>query len=294
MPICTPIYVRAVQGLRWAAEKNQNRINPRVDQDPMIGWSRTFATLAKPVIRTTAIVSRNPVVTADLPQFESQFYRYQNELWKRLMWTFPKWFYYRVGTLSEQKFRELNPNPVYNNPNIEFPRGRPDIRQQRDRRFKQELSLPKTYSEAKEEDEVAANDNLSRKIVPNSRVTEADKKNDVTSLERKLARTLYLVVQQDGSWTFPTFDAAEDQALHTSAETGIYKLGGEKINYFNVSNTPCHVSSSDTSKTFYIKSHILSGKFEPQNGEKYMWLSKDELSQHLSNYDEIQHLLSDV
>lgn len=260
----------------------------------MLARTRAYATQAKPAIYSAALLSRNPVVTADLPAFESQFYKYQNELWKRLMWTFPKWFYYRSGTLSEQKFRELNRNPVYNNPNIEFPRGRPDIRQQRDRRFKQELSLPKTYSEAKEEDEVDTGDNLSRKIVPNSRVTLADKNNDLTSLERKLARTLYLVVERNGGYEFPTFESSDSQPLHLSTQNGIYAIGGPQINYFNVSNTPCHVSHTDAGKTFYIKSHILSGKFEPQDGSKHLWLTKDELPSHISNYDEIHHLLSDV
>lgn len=264
----------------------------------MYARTRAFATLATPAVRSTVLMSRNPVITADLPRFEEQFYRYQNELWKRLMWTFPKWFYYRGGTLAEQKFRELNRNPTYNNPAIEFPRGRPEIRQQRDRRFKQVLSLPKTYSDGKLEDSTPGQDapenDMSRKVVPNSRTTQADKTNDVRSLERKLARTLYLVVEQDGKWTFPTFDVAEDKALHTTAEEGVKALGGNLLNYFGVSSTPFHVSSTDTSKDFYIKSHILLGKFEPQNGEKYMWLAKEELGEHLSNYKEIQHLLSDI
>lgn len=253
-------------------------------------------------ISSTLLLSRNPLITADLPRFESQYYKYQNELWKRLMWTFPKWFYYREGTLSEQTYRELNKNPVYNNPNIEFPRGRPEIRQQRDRRFKQEISLPKTYKEGKdvEEDDGQSKNDLSRKIVPNSRTTKADMENDLTSLERKLSRTLYLVINEGSEWKLPNFSFADPEnlmPLHKLAEEGLYKIGGEKINYFNVSNTPCHLHNATDKKEYFIKSHILSGHFDPQDSKlKFMWLAKEELSKYLPKeyFQEIEHLFSDV
>jgi large subunit ribosomal protein L46 len=39
---------------------------------------------------------------------------------------------------------------------------------------------------------------------PASRVTEADKKNDTSSLNRKLDQTLYLLVKnKEGRWRFP-------------------------------------------------------------------------------------------
>lgn len=272
----------------------------------MLGRSilRGYSTSAgsNAVVSSTLLLSRTPVITADLPKFESQYHRYQNELWKRLMWTFPKWFYFRGGTLSEQRFRQLNKNPVANNPDIEFPRGRPEIRHQRDRRFKQELRLPKTYKEA-DEIEVGSevetkHDNLARKIVPNSRTTKADETNDLSSLERRLSRTLYLVIQDGGEWVLPNFaQGADVKPLHTLAEEGLYKLGGTGINYFNVSNTPCHLHVSGSNKAYFIKSHILSGLFEPQpSGLKHLWLSKDELKERLPKeyYIEIEHLLSDV
>ena len=39
------------------------------------------------------------------------------------MWTFPKWFYFRPGTLSEQNSKELNENPVSYDPKVIYPRG---------------------------------------------------------------------------------------------------------------------------------------------------------------------------
>jgi large subunit ribosomal protein L46 len=269
---------------------------------------RAYTTQTNALVSSTLLLSRNPVITADLPKFESQYYKYQNELWKRLMWTFPKWFYFRDGTLSEQRFRQLNRDPVANNPDIEYPRGRPEIRLQRDRRFKQEVKLPKTYKEgaelendAEQAKAEASQDNLARKIIPNSRTTKADESNDLTSLERSLSRTLYLVISKGESWILPNF-AEEGETLkplHTLAEEGLYKIGGEGINYFNVSNTPCHLfkNSSENKKEYFIKSHILSGEFKPQDSSmKFLWLSKQELKEHLDKtyYQDIEHLLSDI
>lgn len=275
---------------------------------------RSYST-ASPAITSTLLLSRNPVITAEVPKFEAQYYKYQNELWKRLMWTFPSWFYYRKGTISEQAYRELNPGPVFNNPNIEFPRGRPEIVHQRDRRFKQVLRLPKTYKEVEANSSaeaadadadaaaVAKEDNMSRKIVPNSRITKADETKDLTSLERNLSRTLYLVIHSPSTnaWAMPNFqeESGESvQPLHKLAEEGLYKIGGEQINYFNVSNTPCHVyKHQDGKREYFIKSHIISGKFEPQTENlKFLWLAKEELKSHLNEdyYNSIEHLLSDI
>lgn len=264
--------------------------------------------ISNKLVFSTLLLSRNPVITRDLPEFESQYYKYQNELWKRLMWTFPKWFYYRPGTLGEQNFNELNTNPVYNNPNLEFVHGRPEIRHQRDRRFKQELSLPKTFktNEQGEEiiDEDSGADNLSRRIVPNSRITEADKKNDLSSLTRKLSRSLYLIISKDESktWEFPKFKMSNNNEndivpLHKVAENGLYDIGGEQINYYNVSSKPCHLIHNGDDHEFFIKSHIVSGLFTPQEASiQYLWVTKDELKQYLNQdyYNNINHLLNDV
>lgn len=255
-----------------------------------------------PKISATLILSRNPVITRDLPAFERQYYLYKNELWKRLMWTFPRWFYFKEGTLSDQRYKELNKPPVFNNPNIEFPSGRPDIKQQRDRRFKQEIKLPKTYKTDENGNEIVdidSIDNLSRKIIPNSRTTDADTSNNLASLERKLSRTLYLIVKQGTTWKLPSFEVDQTNELiplHEIAKNGLHRIGGEEINYFNVSSTPCHHLENNSNHEFFIKSHILSGRFEPQNGIEEMWLTKDEMADFLDKryYVQIKHLLNDV
>ncbi|KAI5956506.1 hypothetical protein KGF54_000981 [Candida jiufengensis] len=263
----------------------------------------TTTTTSTP-ISSTLILSRLPIITQDLTPFQTKFYKYQSELWRRLMWTFPKWFYFKTGTMGELRYRQLNKNSVSYDPKILYPSGKPDLKHLRDRRFRQYIKVPKTY---KEEDEMVGQDQsnikeneISRKIVPNSRITEADKLNDLKSLERKLNRTLYLIIKNksENQWKLPNFNQEESSTsllpLHELAEKGLYKIGGKKINYFNVSKTPCHHNSN---KEYFIKSHILSGAFEPQDSKiEYQWVTKDELKDILSKdyYSNISHLLSDV
>lgn len=256
-------------------------------------------------ISLTLILSRPPIITQDLTPFESQFYKYQSELWRRLMWTFPKWFYFKQGTMAELRYRQINKNPVSYNPKMSYPKGKPDLKHLRDRRFRQYIRAPKTY---REEDEIVEGQDqsefkeneISRKIIPASRITEADKRNDVTSLERKLSRTLYLIIKdsknENGDWKLPNFKELNEnlQPLHVLAEEGLYELGGKKINYFNISKVPCHHNQN---KEYFIKSHILSGSFEPQSDSiQYQWVTKEELKELIPKnyYSDILHLLSDV
>ncbi|KAI5964204.1 uncharacterized protein KGF55_002146 [Candida pseudojiufengensis] len=269
-------------------------------------YSTAASSTSTTPISSTLILSRLPIITQDLTPFESQFYKYQSELWRRLMWTFPKWFYFKTGTLAELRYRQLNKNPISYNPKIIYPQGKPDLKHLRDRRFRQYIKVPKTY---KEEDEMIGQDQsnikeneISRKIIPNSRITEADKIGDSKSLERKLNRTLYLIIKENtkdkNQWKLPNFNQEESSTnllpLHELAEQGLYKLGGKKINYFNISKVPCHHNSA---KEYFIKSHILSGIFEPQSSNiEFQWITKDELKDILPKdyYNNISHLLSDV
>lgn len=255
-------------------------------------------------VNAAVLLSRTPIVTPETPKFEAAFYQYQEELERRLMWTFPKWYYFKKGTVAEREFSEAQTYPVPNNPSVWFPEGRPDLKHGRDRRFKQEVRLPKKHVENDEEIDL---EDISRPIKPNSRITKADTENDQTSLERKLANTLYLVVSQEGKWKLPTFSVDEDnkvKGLHQIAEDGLRTLGGNRINTWSVSNTPACVlkynqqgeleaSATPFARDYVMKSHIIAGKFEPKS--EFKWLAKDELKSVLdaAYFSEIEHLLAE-
>ncbi|KAI3403359.2 hypothetical protein KGF56_003947 [Candida oxycetoniae] len=247
---------------------------------------------AAPAVFSTLLLSRLPIITPDPSPFEAQFYSYQSELLKRLMWTFPKWFYYKKGTLGEIRYTQINKPPVSNDRSIIYPRGRPQLRHLRDLRFKQEIRLPKTYREedqmmGQSEENVKEKD-MSRKIIPNKRDQEG------RGLERKLQRTLYMVRKEDGKWRFPRYQVggaageggggASSSSLHSVIHHHL-----SSVNHFIVSPQPCHHLTHPYGKEYFIKAHILSGELK---GE-YQWLTKEELREVLGKeYEGVKHLLS--
>lgn len=62
--------------------------------------------------------------------------------------------------------------------------------------------------------EVIAPEDLIEAPAPQPRTTEADAKNDVKRLDRKLDQTLYLVVKGKDGWGFPADVLAESENLH--------------------------------------------------------------------------------
>lgn len=238
------------------------------------------------------ILSRIPIVTPELSAFEKAYYHYQDELERRLMWTFPQYFYFKKGTLSERKFTAAQKGPVTRQPGVWYPRGLPDIKFNRERRSKQEIVIPREKSSEDGED------SLSRSIAANPRITKADTENDIKALTRKLDRTLYLLVEQNSEWKFPTFGLDAKEPIHDAAERGLRQVGGINMKTWTVSNTPAAViKTEDSRKEFFIKSHIIHGTFNLQNIHgvtDYAWLTKNEISEKVSSeyYNELGPLLA--
>ncbi|KAL3233890.1 Large ribosomal subunit protein mL46 [Nakaseomyces bracarensis] len=263
---------------------------------------RGLATAVKtgnPAIRVGMVLSRVPLVSPELTEMERKYYKYMSELERRLMWTFPAYFYFKKGTLSEHRFYAAQKGPISKQEGVWFPKGVPDIKHGRERSMKQNIVLPKNKSEL--QDGASEGDDISRPIAPNSIITKADESGDVLSLERQLRRTLYLLVKDnEGSWRFPNFDLGEEKSLHTAAESGIREVGGENLNTWTVSRTPAAVLKKDENNLeFLIKSHILMGNFEIQNKKSisdYAWLTKDEIKEKVDKeyYKNTEFLLSDI
>lgn len=76
--------------------------------------------------------------------------------------------------------------------------------------------------EVKEQDLQGEGEVVKKEVVerPMPRYTEADRKGDLRSLNRKLERTLYLVVKTvEGGWTFPGAVLERKESLHTVITT---------------------------------------------------------------------------
>jgi large subunit ribosomal protein L46 len=257
------------------------------------------------------ILSRVPVVTPELTDFEKAYYNYQSELERRLMWTFPDYFYFKKGSLAQRRFNAANRGPMHAHKGIYYPRGTPEVQHNRDRRFKQEVVIPRDDSEDMSNlfGGDGGKDSLSRPIVTNPRITEADKTNDTTSLIRKLERTLYLVTKLPGEqWKFPSFELRKNETLHRAAIRGLWKLGGDNMNTWVVSNTPAAVvrfddgqvvpqTSDNTLREFYIKAHILHGQFVPKKSKnaEFAWLTKEEVAERVDKdyFNQLSVVLND-
>jgi large subunit ribosomal protein L46 len=248
------------------------------------------STVALDSLRAALLLTRQPIVTPELSALERVYYNYQEELERRIMWTFPHYYYFKKGSLSERRFIKAQKGPVSKQPNVLYEKGEPDVVHNRERKHKQDVIIPK------EEYEESSMSDISRPVEPNSRITEADKANDTTSLERALPRTLHLLVKDSKQgWKLPSFTLPQETPLHRAAESGLRELGGEGINTWTVARSPAAVLKYENEKLvqsefqkdglvreFVIKSHILSGAFKPQNLE-YAWLTREEIEKRVSN-----------
>lgn len=251
-----------------------------------------MATKVPATIRAAMVLARTPIVVPELTKFESQYIKYKSELEKRLMWTFPAYYYFKKGTMSEYRFQSAQKKPISKQPGVWYPEGIPDIKHGRERSTKQEVIIPKENSEINDDTSV------SRPVVKNPTVTKADETNDTSSLERRLRNTLYLLVKSGskGEWKFPSFEAKATTPLHEVAEAGVKEIGGDKINTWTVSRKPANVlkDDKDGSLEFLFKSRILTGEFVPKNKDvEFKWLTKDEIKDFVSEdyYVNTEYLL---
>ncbi|KAL1774373.1 39S ribosomal protein L46, mitochondrial [Sigmodon hispidus] len=132
---------------------------------------------------------------------------------------------------------------------------------------------------------------------PGPRVTEADKKNDQTSLNRKLDRNLVLLVKEklgdQEFWMLPQVEWQPGETLRGTAERILATLSENNMEAKFLGNAPCghykfklpkaiRTESDIGVKVFFFKAVLLTGDL-PQAGKKarHVWVSKEELGDYL-------------
>ncbi|KAI0166649.1 39S mitochondrial ribosomal protein L46-domain-containing protein [Xylariaceae sp. FL1272] len=255
-------------------------------------------------IKSGVILTRPPLITRALTPFENSFFFYQKRLNERLVLPFRHTLYFKKDTASDLDWR------------IKFEeRGRIAAKElgryyaQGRNAWNDELLVGSTLSDEErvrqillkdaelrvtEDGEEAPPDEIVPVEQPQSRETEADKTNDVHRLDRKLDRTLYLVVQHsDYSWQFPAVDMSTQERLHETATRALESAAGVNMNTWMVGRVPvAHVVkqpvfSEDTTmaqrgqKTFFLKGRIMAGQADLKNNtmglRDFNWLTKEEL-----------------
>ncbi|XP_007944288.1 39S ribosomal protein L46, mitochondrial [Orycteropus afer afer] len=130
-----------------------------------------------------------------------------------------------------------------------------------------------------------------------ARVTEADEKNDRTSLHRKLDRNLILLVKEklggEDIWMLPQTEWQPGETLRGTAERTLATLSKNNIEAKFLGNAPCghykfkfpqamRTESNLGAKVFFFKALLQTGDFsQPRKKDQHVWVSKEELGDYL-------------
>ncbi|KAL4955008.1 ribonuclease H-like domain-containing protein [Aspergillus filifer] len=273
-------------------------------------------------IKAGVLLSRPPVITRDLTDFEKAFYFYQKRLNERLVLPFTKYFYFKKGTPLDEDWkkkvkerttvaRDIGKYNAYSKEawNDELLVGAKES--------EPEHMVETLISDAESTANNTSQDTSKKEEIPrpNPRVTEADKKGDHKSLDRALQRTLYLLVQsKDGYWKLPSSPVAGQETLRIAAERTLEQSVGVNMNIFMVGYHPVgHYSYNNVrpktdettgitlagEKTFFMKGRIMAGQADlsanVQNLKDFKWLAKEEISKYVlpQYYASIKNMLAE-
>ncbi|KAI1404019.1 39S mitochondrial ribosomal protein L46-domain-containing protein [Hypoxylon fuscum] len=273
-------------------------------------------------IKSSFILTRAPLLTRSLAPFENAFFFYQKRLNERLVLPFRHTLFFKKDTAADLDWR------------IKFEeRGRIAAKElgryyaQGRNAWNDELLVGSTLSNEDRVREILLKDAENRvtedgeeadpeEIVPverpTDRITEADKTNDVRRLDRKLDRTLYLIVQgSDGKWQFPTEDVPTEEHLHETAARALESAAGVNMNTWMVGRVPvAHLVrqpefNEDTSlkqrgeKVFFMKGRIMAGQADLKANklglQDFNWLTKEELMEKLPTdyFHSVRNMMAD-
>lgn len=131
-----------------------------------------------------------------------------------------------------------------------------------------------------------------------SRITDADKKNDIRSIQRKLEDPLTLLKEQnfgkDKLFLLPQGKHQKGETLRQTAERVLAELCGNSLNVTFYGNSPCgfykykypKIVRQDAvgAKVFFFRAIYQNGKIEEKTGD-FAWLSKEELLNKLEKHE---------
>lgn len=247
--------------------------------EPSSNNGKDLAAKSQPVYAALCI-TRPPLVSRSLEPFEDQFYRYHRRLAALRSAPFVGQFFFKPGSLAE----------------IAWSQAKSANSQAKTRRSGQmvqptEVALSAELEQARD---------TARQLA--SGRTDNGRPNDVQSLERKLDKSLYLVVkqklhsklsQENPGWVLPYMEVEELAGLDTVVNPILDELLGSALNYWLVSPTPFAHTLSDDAAKFYLKVKVFAGMIKKTRSVlDFAWLTKDELSNYLSKIE--LEALSDI
>ncbi|RDL34456.1 50S ribosomal subunit L30 [Venustampulla echinocandica] len=297
--------------------------HPNIDALPPVTSS------AAPEYKTKAgiLLSRPPLLTRTLTPFEKAFFFYQKRLNERLAVPFSRYFYFKKDTPADADWklkakerggvpaRELGGYQAYGKLG-----------------WNDEILMGDTTSETEHAIEALVKDSQLRAVEgkdgasvevkpgeeaednkiekPLKRYTRADVRKDFRRLDRKLERTLYLLVQRkNGGWGFPAGELAGRENLHQAAERVIVQTAGVNMNTWVVGHVPIghYVMKPRTDKTveiagektFFMKGRIMAGQANLEGNQfglsDFRWATREEVERLVSPkyYSYVRNMLAD-
>ncbi|KAE8211606.1 hypothetical protein CF327_g4657 [Tilletia walkeri] len=243
-------------------------------------------------IYASLVISRPPTLLRQPSDFEQAFFAYNSKLHSALSQPFPRDFYFKKGSTAEQRFDDAEARRL-----AALQKGSTDPLA---------FIFGSSGDASSKDGPAAAEKNPDAdlyKTLP--RTTEADEKNDLQSLQRKLDRTLYLLTRPSDSeskdtpeWTLPTQNVIrsgqDKENLHQAAQYAISDQLGDDIDVWLVSNLPIGVTkpvSASDRRTYYMQAHVLSGNVSAQSSsedgseddrKEYAWLTREEIEERLT------------
>ena len=198
------------------------------------------------------LLKRNPQIMKLPSKFTQAYLNFKQQQPSR---PFYKEFYYKKGSLQEQRFLE------------------------------QQKSDEVVQPVEPELEEFLAS--IGHK--PDSTGTEEANPNDANlqSLDRKLSDNLYLLLKNGNNYEFPTSDIKDKEFLLDASNRELKSLSS-KLEFQVVGRVPIAHTEDEKLTTFYMKSYIIAGKIE----RDHLWLTKDEIkSRNPQLFDELQDVL---
>ncbi|KAF8589959.1 hypothetical protein K439DRAFT_1644834 [Ramaria rubella] len=253
-------------------------------------------------MQTAILLNRSPMLSHPPTPFEAAFQEYNAHIARAISNPFPREFYFKPGSVLEAQFRQEDRKREKDAFNWGSRISRWRALKPRERSKKQvDLSGGATAGIlAKEETEI---------IMP--RITEADKKGDIQSLDRKGHRNLYLLVKKSkgrDAWRLPggISEVKDGELLHEAAQRELHAECGVNIDAWIVGRHPIGFMDESNAallaqyagcKTFFFKAHIMAGQVDPSAGSlaDFAWLTKGEIKRAVTSdyWTNIQDILSD-
>lgn len=221
------------------------------------------------------ILCRSPIITRELNEFEKAFYTYQRHLKSRLSSPFPTDFYFTKGSLASKRWQAGE-----------------DERRRKTDLFQTSTTTTPESEPTTEVRELEAEEDVAAQVAL-SRTTEADRKGDTKSLDRKLDKTLYLLLKKDRnrhSWQFPQGALGAGEVLHDSTDRILESLAGKNMRTWQVSRVPIgHLQypfpeprqGYAGNKVYFLRYRIFAGQCQVSPGYDFGWFTADEVMERV-------------